>query len=105
MNAYINEGISNRHSGRLSQWTKPNLSRSVTAAEIGQVMEDQKPMITAKGHLGRVPQSAGQGDAIFILLGCSMPVVLRACDAEYDVVESCYVHGCMEGEADDVLNW
>jgi len=53
-----------------------------------------------EGQVGLVPLDAKKGDAVWILKGCSVPVVLRKCAAEtYTLVGECYVHGFMDGEA------
>ena len=43
-----------------------------------------------------------KGDVVCILLGCSVPVLLRPSTDQkscYEVVGESYVHGVMEGEA------
>ena len=51
--------------------------------------------------MGAVPNQAVQGDVVCILLGCSVPVVLRGTDkaAKWEFVGECYWHGFMDGEA------
>ena len=57
-------------------------------------------MVTLKGLIGAVPHEARRGDIVFLLLGCNVPIVLRAVGNDrYKVVGSCYLHGIMEGEA------
>ena len=57
-------------------------------------------MVTLGGMLGFVPHYALQGDSVFILFGCNVPIVLRAVEKQhYKVVGGCYLHGIMEGEA------
>jgi hypothetical protein len=51
------------------------------------------------GHIGIVPKQVSVGDIVAVLLGCTMPLVLRrnqgsACA----VIGECYVHGAMDGE-------
>lgn len=44
-------------------------------------------------------------DKIYILVGCSMPVLLRPAENErYEVVGECYVDGFMKGEAMESLD-
>ena len=46
------------------------------------------------------PRSCEQGDVVYILYGCSVPVILRPIGPEYyNFVGECYVHGMMDGEA------
>ena len=53
------------------------------------------------GHLGLVPVEAAKGDAIWVLQGCSVPVVLRRQNVQetYTLVGECYIHHFMDGEA------
>jgi hypothetical protein len=56
-------------------------------------------IMTTKGYLGMALDAVRAGDCIFVLLGCSMPMVLRPVDdGRYRVVGEIYVHGIMEGE-------
>ena len=56
--------------------------------------------MTLKGFIGAVAHEARRGDVIFLLLGCNVPIVLRAVGNDrYNVVGSCYLHGITEGEA------
>ena len=62
---------------------------------------------TRRGYVGMVLETAKTDDVIAILLGCSMPMVLRRSeneeespgDVRWKVVGECYVHGIMDGEA------
>ena len=57
-------------------------------------------MVTRQGHIGMCPAHAGKGHVVAVLLGCSVPVVLKPLKDEggYEFVGECYVHGYMEGE-------
>ena len=81
-------------------------STSVSSAEdlseplekIFRFARTRRLMVTLDGMLGFVPHNAQQG--VFILLGCNVPIILRAVDnGQYKVVGACYLHGIMEGEA------
>ncbi|KAJ8129898.1 hypothetical protein O1611_g3732 [Lasiodiplodia mahajangana] len=51
------------------------------------------------GHIGIVPNQARVGDIVAILLGCTMPLVLRRNQGSvYSVIGECYIHGAMDGE-------
>lgn len=66
---------------------------------------------TREGHLGSSPCNVCVGDRIFIVQGAQVPVVLRALNdnsteadppelcRHYAYVGSCYVRGCVDGEA------
>lgn len=55
---------------------------------------------TKKGQLGMGPCRAQKGDRICVLLGCSIPLVLRPREGKssYEVIGECYLHGYMNGE-------
>ena len=57
-------------------------------------------MTTKDGKIGMVPGRTQKEDQIWVLFGCSIPLVLRKCKAEgsYEVVGECYLHGYMNGE-------
>ena len=83
-------------------------SASVASAEdlrnpleqIFRFARTRRLMVTLDGMLGFVPHDAQQGDSIFVLLGCNVPIILRAVGkGHHKVVGGCYLHGIMEGEA------
>lgn len=64
-------------------------------------------MTTTSGHIGLAPDNAFPGDKIFVIVGCSMPTILRrdSTDNRYHrVVGECYVDGFMTGEAMTALD-
>jgi hypothetical protein len=90
-------------------------------AKMRSLLVDKQFNITAKKALALVPRDARVDDIVCILLGCSVPVVLRPVeqasdngghlenedeyhgehirDREYYFVGEAYVHGIMDGEA------
>jgi hypothetical protein len=54
--------------------------------------------VTADGYMGLSPLFAERGDLICVLLGCSVPMIIRRCGTNYVVVGDAYVYGMMEGE-------
>ena len=54
-----------------------------------------------QGYVVLGPRSCEEGDSVFILYGCSVPVILRQIDDgnSYKFIGECYVHGMMDGEA------
>ncbi|KAH8588997.1 heterokaryon incompatibility protein-domain-containing protein [Bisporella sp. PMI_857] len=72
----------------------PNIpDRTVTLARL---------LTTCEGHVGTCIGHARPGDEIFLLHGCTMPVILRAspsCDGAYELKGGVYVPGVMNGEA------
>ncbi|KAF2970139.1 hypothetical protein GQX73_g3440 [Xylaria multiplex] len=55
-------------------------------------------MGTRDGRMGTAPAAAQVGDRIALLLGCSVPMVLREKKDGWVVIGECYVHGVMDGE-------
>ena len=58
-------------------------------------------LITAQGFIGMARNEAQQGDIVCILLGCSIPVILRpsADHLSYKLVGESYIQGVMDGVA------
>ncbi|KAK4948605.1 hypothetical protein LTR10_012609 [Elasticomyces elasticus] len=60
--------------------------------------------VTDTGYFGNGGPSVEPGDQVFILMGCDYPAILRPMDYStpqctmYKLVETCYVHGVMDGE-------
>lgn len=57
---------------------------------------------TKSGHVGMAPATVVHGDAVYVLLGCAFPVILRPVKnnaGQYQVAGECYVDGFMKGEA------
>jgi len=77
------------------------------AAKVQRVMQrvvdllaDRKLLVTKEGYFGLAPTLTQVGDIVVILLGCSMPVILRPhTDNAYRLVGGCYIDGMMDGEA------
>ena len=61
----------------------------------------RRPVVSSAGHFGAVPAATEQDDEIFVLYGCTAPVVLRSTNVSepYKLVGCCYLQGFMEGEA------
>ena len=60
---------------------------------------EQELCITENGYMALVSEETQLGDRIAWLSGGSLPLVLRPLGIYYMVVEPCYVHGIMDGEA------
>jgi hypothetical protein len=66
-----------------------------------------KLVVTTQGYLGHAPLGARKGDSICLLLGCSLPVILRPVDSghgsgdtvQWTLVGGCYIQAIMDGEA------
>ncbi|KAK1829991.1 heterokaryon incompatibility protein-domain-containing protein [Podospora conica] len=57
-------------------------------------------MVTDTGLVGMAPKRAQKGDVVCVLLGCSIPLVLRPSPggATFTLVGECYLDGYMNGE-------
>jgi hypothetical protein len=69
-----------------------------------RVGERRRLVTTGRGYVGMALETIERSDAIAVLLGCSMPVVLRKVEGgsghvRWQVVGECYIHGIMDGEA------
>jgi hypothetical protein len=62
-------------------------------------------MTTDKGHIGMVPSRARKGDQVWVLLGCSIPLILRKWENKhgFQVIGECYLHGDMNGEVQEEI--
>ena len=58
-------------------------------------------MTTINGQIGMVSSGTQKGDQIWILLGCSVPVILRNADdtGKFEFVGECFLHEYMQGLA------
>lgn len=67
-----------------------------------QVSWGKRFAILDSGHIGIVPQHALVGDMVAIVLGCTMPLVLRPTNVmSANFVGESYIHGVMDGELMD----
>lgn len=63
------------------------------------ILRDRRIITTFEnGYIGVANRQAEKGDKLCILLGSSLPVILRECEGGYIVVGEAYVHGIMNGE-------
>ncbi|KAG4437090.1 hypothetical protein IFR05_007424 [Cadophora sp. M221] len=58
--------------------------------------------VTENGYIGMAASRARKGDLVCVLLGCSIPVLLRRLEEDtFELVGECYLDGFMDGEALD----
>jgi hypothetical protein len=55
--------------------------------------------VTTKGYIGLGPSMMRCHDTVAILFGGKVPLVIRGCNAQWQLVGECYLHGVMLGEA------
>jgi hypothetical protein len=56
-------------------------------------------MISEKGYIGLVPIGCKKGDRIYVLIGCSVPVILRQKEDSHIFIGEYYVHGLTDCQA------
>ncbi|KAI9147596.1 Heterokaryon incompatibility protein [Paramyrothecium foliicola] len=68
---------------------------------VDRVANHRRFFTTSKGYLGMALETTEKSDGIYILEGCTVPVVLRDLGdgQHFEFVGECYVHGIMNGEA------
>ncbi len=54
--------------------------------------------VTKNRHVGMAPSRARKGDVVCLLLGYSVPVVLRNRGTDFEFLGECYLEGYMDGE-------
>jgi hypothetical protein len=75
---------------------------------VQSVIWNRKFLVSEKnGWIGLAPMASLVGDEIFILHGCTVPVVLRRQEEGdgtefFQLVGECYIHGMMDGEAAEI---
>ena len=76
------------------------LERDLILKAINVVYDADRTFAVTGHSLGFVPRTAREGDFVCILLGCSVPVILRPSiiSSGFYFVGECYIHGLMEGE-------
>ncbi|KAM5349772.1 hypothetical protein ACJ41O_006277 [Fusarium nematophilum] len=55
--------------------------------------------VTQNGYMGLASSTIQNGDGIWILPGCPLPLILRPCGDSFVLVGECFILGFMDGEA------
>ena len=72
---------------------------------VQEVVLNRRLIKTKRGRLGLAPYRAKKEDAVGILFGCSVPVLLRqhedadTLEGYFKIIGECYIHGIMDGQA------
>jgi Heterokaryon incompatibility protein (HET) len=69
-------------------------SRAVIAASVNRTF-----FITRSGYMGMGPKLLNVGDAVCVVLGCNVPLVLKKNEDQNTLIGECFVWGLMDGEA------
>ena len=86
-------------SAELADYT---MVREIFLGRMGSVFEERERRLlaTQRGEIGLAPNICMLGDEVWVLHGCSIPVVLRRnTQGGFELVGECYFHGYMHGEA------
>lgn len=67
---------------------------------VGERSWDCRLVVTEQSHMAMAPRLARKGDVVAVLIGCSVPLILRMLEGkeEYIVVGECFIPGFMDGE-------
>lgn len=73
------------------------------SSQVFSVTHGRNIFVTKKGYMGLCPRSTRLGDKVVVLFGGRTPFILRkARKGRYEFLGECYVHGIMNGEADEM---
>jgi hypothetical protein len=89
-------------SARLHNWSLHTAQEARGMGWVSQVCSNilhRQFCVSSSGILALAPDAVKQGDKVCILLGCSLPVILRPIDNHYIFIGCAYVDGYMTGEA------
>ena len=69
-------------------------------ASVESSLQFRTLFVTQTGYIGLGPLTMQPGDLVCVLLGCSIPMVIRSeAPNRHVLVGECYIHGVMDGEA------
>ncbi|KAF5627507.1 heterokaryon incompatibility (het-6OR allele) [Fusarium sp. NRRL 52700] len=76
------------------------------ASMLGSYACQRRVFLTDEGHLGLAFSSVQEGDSVWVVSSCPVPLVMRPrADGTYQLIGDSYVHGIMEGEAVKDNSW
>jgi hypothetical protein len=67
--------------------------------DLAQLIFKRRFILSPGGIMGLAPEEAQVGDLVCVLLGCSIPVVLRAIGKRFRYIGDVHLHGYMSGRA------
>jgi hypothetical protein len=74
---------------------------SIFQEQVSRACNGRCFFLIKKGHMGLGPEGIQEKDTVAILLGGSVPFVLREQETQFSLVGECYVHEAMRGEVID----
>ncbi|KAF5685233.1 heterokaryon incompatibility (het-6OR allele) [Fusarium circinatum] len=73
---------------------------------LGTYAGQRRVYLTDEGHIGLAFSSALEGDSVWVVSACPVPLVMRPrADGTYQMIGDSYVHGIMEGEGVKDNSW
>ncbi|KAF5611714.1 heterokaryon incompatibility (het-6OR allele) [Fusarium subglutinans] len=76
------------------------------ASLLGTYAGQRRVFLTDEGHIGLGFSSALEGDSVWVVSACPVPLVMRPrADGTYQIIGDSYVHGIMEGEGVKDNSW
>lgn len=83
-----------------TSYSRDRFEAPVVSTCVHKYVEMQRHLfVTEGGYVGAAPLGTQRGDEVWVLFGCSIPLLLRrSLGGRYRVVGECYVHGFMYGE-------
>lgn len=98
--------FTNVASNRTPEESRELIIKARPVTDVASAMiNGRRPCLTGKSYLGHVPDATQPGDLVAILLGGTVPFIIRPRaqgDSAFWLVGECYIHGIMKGEAFDV---
>jgi hypothetical protein len=97
-NIYGSEVVGEFGVGRDKAWYERALEEEPFRRRWILVGEGRRVVVLHGGHFALVPEHAEVGDVVCVLLGCSVPAVLRRVREHYAFIGECFLSGIMQGE-------
>ena len=95
--AVADESLLDEHIGERSKLIIDREIGGESVARMAWQLQDCRMSYSPKRQLCIIPREAKYGDAVYILDGCSIPLVLRGGPTRWQIVGGAYVHGIMDG--------
>ncbi|CZR53667.1 uncharacterized protein PAC_03547 [Phialocephala subalpina] len=73
------------------------------SASLARAADKKWFFVAAKGYMGFCSREVRDGDAVVVLAGCEVPLIIRECGGFHVVVGECFVWGIMDGEIGEKL--
>lgn len=95
---FITDNIASNSAENTGQYVRPNLRSSLIT-----MSRHWRFFCSPQGFAGMVPANSRISDRLCVLIGASVPFVLRKQQQHYIIIGEAYVHGFMYGHAIDLM--